>query len=422
MTPRTARKIGLPTVGLLLTLSTVACEKVPLLAPTGSTITLTALASALSIQGTADIIAQVLEAAGTPPHSGTVVTFTTTLGSIEPSEARTDVTGRVTVKFRAGTVNGVATIIATSGGATTGTTGALKIAIGAAAVARINITASPGTVPAAGGPTTITANVADINGNVLPSVPVTFTTTAGTLSVAVANADQNGNATTVLTTNRAADVTATAGASTTGTGSSTTTAPITAKVTVAVNTILGITVGAGVPASPTVGQTVTFPITQASGTPGSPIQRTVVEWGDGGSNVYTGLPFSISHVFGASGSYGIRVTATDAFGDTAVGGNVIVVAPRPVLNVAVTATPTNVSVAAGGIISFGIVITPAGSAITNLFIDFGDGSSVSLAGSPSPVPHKYTAPSGIDGYKVTVTATENTGTTGAGSTIVIVNP
>lgn len=52
-------------------LAVPACEKVPLLAPSGSTITLTAATNALSANGTVTLIAQVLEAAGTPPHSGT---------------------------------------------------------------------------------------------------------------------------------------------------------------------------------------------------------------------------------------------------------------------------------------------------------------------------------------------------------------
>jgi hypothetical protein len=85
-------------LGLLVPiLVTAACEKVPLLAPTGSTITLTASTNALPVNGSTDIIAQVLESAGTPPHSGTVISFTTTLGFIEPSEARTDISGRVIV-------------------------------------------------------------------------------------------------------------------------------------------------------------------------------------------------------------------------------------------------------------------------------------------------------------------------------------
>src|ERR1051325_6765761 len=77
----------------------VACQKVPLLAPTGSTITLTASTTALSANGTTPIIAQVLESAGTPPHQGTHVSFVTTLGRIDPEEAETDLSGRVTATF-----------------------------------------------------------------------------------------------------------------------------------------------------------------------------------------------------------------------------------------------------------------------------------------------------------------------------------
>src|SRR5580692_10236698 len=90
----------------VLSLAAASCEKVPLLAPTGSTIALTVGATALPENGTVAIIAQVLESAGVPPHSGTEVTFTTTLGTIQPATATTDVSGRVIVTFNAGTSNG----------------------------------------------------------------------------------------------------------------------------------------------------------------------------------------------------------------------------------------------------------------------------------------------------------------------------
>ena len=77
--------------GLALLLSSAtACEKVPLLAPTGSTITLTAPVNVLSASQSVDLVAQVLESSGTPPHSGTTITFTTTLGTVQPSAAETD--------------------------------------------------------------------------------------------------------------------------------------------------------------------------------------------------------------------------------------------------------------------------------------------------------------------------------------------
>src|SRR5438067_542045 len=93
-----------PVLGLVAVISALAaaCEKVPLLAPTGSTITLTSSTPVLSANGTAQIVAQVIESAGTPPHSGTHITFTTSLGTIQPSDAETDINGRAIVTFIAG--------------------------------------------------------------------------------------------------------------------------------------------------------------------------------------------------------------------------------------------------------------------------------------------------------------------------------
>src|SRR5262245_13258376 len=101
MVSRLRRAIFFGTLSVALGVLVAACQRVPLLAPTGSTITLTSSATALPINGSADIIAQVIEAAGTPPHSGTEITFTTNLGSVQPSTADTDSAGRVVVRFNA---------------------------------------------------------------------------------------------------------------------------------------------------------------------------------------------------------------------------------------------------------------------------------------------------------------------------------
>src|SRR5919198_5682183 len=77
---------------LLLCVGTLtgACRGAPLLAPAGSTITLTPLATALPLNGSTQIIAQVIDPAGTPPQHGTQLTFSTNLGSIQPPEGETD--------------------------------------------------------------------------------------------------------------------------------------------------------------------------------------------------------------------------------------------------------------------------------------------------------------------------------------------
>ena len=79
---RLATLVLVPTALLLIEAS---CSRVPLLAPSGSTITLTSATSVLAINGSATIIAQVIEAAGTPPQAGTHVTFTTSLGTVQPA-------------------------------------------------------------------------------------------------------------------------------------------------------------------------------------------------------------------------------------------------------------------------------------------------------------------------------------------------
>src|SRR4029079_13474592 len=79
--------------------------------------------------------------AGTPVQNGTLVSFTTTIGRIEPSEARTS-NGQVRVRFFSGGQSGTATITAFAGGAS----GKLEnLKVGAAAVERVVLSASPQT-------------------------------------------------------------------------------------------------------------------------------------------------------------------------------------------------------------------------------------------------------------------------------------
>src|SRR2546427_1293891 len=175
------RLATLVVVPAVLFLIETACNRVPLLAPSGSSITLTSATSVLPIGGSATIIAQVVENAGSAPQAGTHVTFSTSLGTIQPADVETDTSGRATAVFTSSS-SGTATIIAISGSATTGTNGALKILVGTAAVQKVVVNASPATVPALGGSTTVSATVFDVNGSLMVGVPVSFTTTAGTLN------------------------------------------------------------------------------------------------------------------------------------------------------------------------------------------------------------------------------------------------
>jgi len=89
-----------------LAISTVSCQKVPLLAPSGSSISLTTAVTVVPLGGTVEIIAQVIEPSGTPPQRGTLVSFTKSLGTLQPTEAETDTAGRAIVRFIAGNGSG----------------------------------------------------------------------------------------------------------------------------------------------------------------------------------------------------------------------------------------------------------------------------------------------------------------------------
>jgi hypothetical protein len=408
-------------------LAASSCEKVPLLAPSGSTITLSTATSALGFNGTADVSAQVLEAAGTPPHSGTHITFSTNLGSVEPAEVQTDVNGRATTRFFAGTSSGIATIIATSGGASVAAANAVKIAVGSAAVSAVVASANPSVVSSRGGNSTISAKVTDAGGNALNGIPVTFTTDAGSMSESVSNTNSQGIATSILSTNRTAKVTATAGIPTTtttpppsggsGTGTTTTTAPSSSTVTVTVNTTASITLNPPSPTSPQVGQTVSFTIQYPASTTGaSAIIRVDVDWGDGRRESFNSTPSAISHAYGAPGSYLVVVTGFDALGDTATASQAVTVTPRAQPTVTISATPSNPAV--NQTVTFAITATPTpNSAITAMSIDFGDGETRNLPGNATTVQHVYTT---SGSKQVTATATDTSGASGSASTVIVV--
>src|SRR6185436_6513329 len=125
--------------GALVAVCTAAgCNKVPLLAPSGTTITLGTSSTIVQSNGTAQVTATLLESSGTPVQNGTSVTFSTNLGRLTPIEARTT-NGVATATFQASGSSGVAEIRAVSGAAKPADTAnpALKITVGAAAAGRL---------------------------------------------------------------------------------------------------------------------------------------------------------------------------------------------------------------------------------------------------------------------------------------------
>ena len=313
-----------------------ACDKVPLLAPAGTVITIFPAAPTVASNSEIEIVATVIEngtittpptdnnpggtsttGSGTPVQNGTLVSFTTTIGRIEPREARTR-NGEVRVRFIADGQSGTATITAYSGGAT----GKLEnLLVGFAAAERIVVSAQ--NLGPNGGSTTVTARVESAAGAGLAGIPVTFSTTTGSVNPPIATTDANGTATTTLTSNAAATVTATAGARTG-----------TATVALGARLISSFTAS---PAATTVGAPVTFTIT--SGT-GANIASATLHFGDGRSTplgAFSG-DTTATYTYSAPGNYPATVIASDVLGNTQQQSTTVTIGTLPIT---LTASPSN---------------------------------------------------------------------------------
>ena len=370
--------LALLTAILALSLGASACDKMPLLAPAGTVITIFPTATNVPANGSTEIVATVIEngttatpptnggtgttstaGSGTPVHNGTLVTFTTTIGRIEPTEARTN-NGQVRVRFFGNDQSGQATITAFSGGAS-GTFENLMV--GSAAAERVLISASPQTLGPAGGTTTITARVEDTSGSPLVGVPVTFSTNAGQLSATSASTDDGGVARTTLNTTRETTVTANV-------------AGKTAELTIGLNPRTGVTitgpttsVSAGLPASFTVG------VGQNAN-----VRDVTVDFGDGRVRSLGALSGSttVQNTYTLPDTYQVTAIATEASGFTErVSTSVTILPAQPP---GVTIIPSTTTPTVNQIITLTANVSGATSTILEYQWDFGDGTTAETTG------------------------------------------
>jgi hypothetical protein len=398
-----------------------ACDKVPLTAPTGTTIRLYTNTQVLPVNGTAQITASVLETGGNPVQNGTMVTFTSSLGTITPAEAATT-DGKATVIFYAGTASGTAVINAFSGpasttsssgttggtGGTAGTTGTgVSITVGAAAVTTVIATSSPSSVSQVGGTSTITASVLDANNNALSGIPVSFATDQGTLSPVTATTGASGTATTTLTTNQTATVTVTAGTKT-----------ATAKVTAVAVPTITVT---GPSTLPTVGVTANFTVTATAGSGASPIRSVFIDFGDGqtASLGQASGSVTVPHVYKTTGTYTVTAIATDASGQS-TSASVPVVVFGPVAFTVTLAAPSGKS---GVSVTLTAVVGAGSPAIDRYEWSFGDGATAVT--TEATAPHIYTLAVGTtvpQQFIATVKAVGNDGRFGVASQAITITP
>lgn len=354
-----------------------SCQKMPLVAPSGTAIALMASPAVVAANGSAEVTAILVQGAlqgggqsggpaggtlggGQPVRNGTVVTFTTTLGRIEPAEMETSA-GRATVRLVTDGRSGVAVVSAFSGSAAQ----SLEITVGAAAAERVAMTAEPQSLPGTGGSSTISARVEEANGNGIAGIPVSFSTTRGTLSKPSAVTDDNGVATTVLSTTQEATVTANVGGSTWDLAGSIT-VTLRPRTTVAIQP----------PASATVGVPATFTITPGAN---AVITDVHLSFGDGQSLSLGSITAAttVTHVFRSAGTKTVTATATDSQNGTGTSSTQVAVAP---LQVSLLVSPATVP--RGSHVTFTAVPSP-GAIIDRYIWNFGDGAGDVVTGSPA---------------------------------------
>lgn len=334
---RTCTTLRLWVLAVATVVLVIACDRVPLTSPTGSTISLTADRTILPLNGQTTVRAVVTESSGTPVHNGTMVTFNPSIGRTEPVDAPT-VNGIATVTFLAGSVSGTGFIHAFSGGARTGSgnssSGGVEVRVGAAAAGSIAVTATPSSVSQSGGTVTISALVLDSATNPLPGVSVLFTTSTGTLSATNALSDASGIARTTLQTTQTATVTAIAG-----------TAKGEVRVEVSAAPTASITVS---PESPIAGVPAAVTVSTAAGNSSSPRQIATVDvdFGDNTSETRSNVTGSaaFTHTWRNPGGYTITARVVDVAGNTAMASKAIVVSRvTPTVSVAASDTTPQVN-------------------------------------------------------------------------------
>jgi hypothetical protein len=385
---------------LMVALGAAACDKIALVAPSNSSITLFSNLTTINLGGSAQITATVIEGGGTPVHDGTEITFTTTIGTIDPVTLQTD-DGKATVTLRPGSQSGTAVVRAFSGGTQSGP---LEIIVGAAAVSRVVLTGNPSTVSATrGGTVTLSAFVIDEGNNPIPNVPVTFTTTAGTLAISRVTTDANGEARTVLTTTRETRVRASVGAVDSN------------ELTITANNAPQISI-TPTPSSVAENVPVTFSYTVTADT-NTALRSVFIDFGDGTSQLIgTSRTGTIAHTYRRSGTFVVEAEVIDANGEVGTGSTAVVVtAALPLLpNLQVQPNPARVNTTTTVTLTLtNTALTPLISGVT---YDFGDGTTQS---GSTTVTHVYTRQAE---FTITATVRLNDGRSATATQRVVVLP
>jgi PKD domain len=173
-----------------------ACDKASPVAPTGTTLSVSATPSQIAASGeSATIRVTAIRPNGTPAYQGTQIRLDTTLGTVEPV-VETDRDGVATGSLEGDGRIGTATVTARTGASDMAT---VDVGIGKFA-ASITLQASPGQVSGLGGNVSLLAVVRNDQGQPQAGALVNFQTQVGTLDSrgSLVSTDTSGEATDTL--------------------------------------------------------------------------------------------------------------------------------------------------------------------------------------------------------------------------------
>jgi hypothetical protein len=185
----------------LAVLTGLACDSANPVAPSGTTLTISASPNQISLDGTSTITVIGRQPNGNPLASGTEIRFSTNLGTIDPVIAEADGNGRARAILRGDGRAGTATVQATTtggslggggggdseegggsgGGTTSGASVSIDVEIGRP-VGSVSLQATPASVPESGAMVQLLALVRDQDGEPLAEIAVNFRAQLGTLA------------------------------------------------------------------------------------------------------------------------------------------------------------------------------------------------------------------------------------------------
>jgi hypothetical protein len=272
----------------------VSCKKSILTATKGSTLVVSISPSSIPVGGKAIVKVIGYKASGTPLPDGTIIFFSTTIGSIdEKVEMRR---GIATAKFSSNEKDsGIAKITVSSGNVEPVT---VEIKIGISNLSLLSISAEPKTLGPNGGYSRITVRAYNDTMIPLENIPVILSSDKGSLDSegVVMYTDDKGEINDRLYTEETATVSAKSGS-------------INAQIEIEVKTNSKPTANfVYSPSDPSAGQTIYFNAEASEDSDGR-IVRYRWDFGDGSS----GSGKRVSHSFVNSGTYSVTLTVYDEY-------------------------------------------------------------------------------------------------------------